>query len=118
MSLLKHYISKKLNPVPIKFKTKKDLLNHFQKRKNLLQNHLKIPELALNNSEYLEFGCNGGENACFFAKNGANIYLVEPNKNIHNLIFKNFKKINRSRSLKKLTGSDISKFHTKKNLIL
>ena len=67
MSLLKYYISKKFNPVPIKFKTKKDLLNHFQKRKNLLQNHLKIPELALNNSEYLEFGCNGGENACFFA---------------------------------------------------
>lgn len=114
MSLLKHYISKKLNPVPIKFKTKKDLLNHFQKRKNLVQNHLKIPELTINKSEYLEFGCNGGENACYFAKNGANIYLVEPNKNIHNLIFKNFKKINRTRSLKKVTGSDISKFYTKK----
>ena len=114
MSLLKHYISKKLNPVPIKFKTKKDLLNHFQKRKNLLQNHLKIPELALNNSEYLEFGCNGGENACFFAKNGANIHLVEPNKSIHKLIYKNFKKINCSKSLKKVIDSDVSKFYTKK----
>lgn len=114
MSLLKHYISKKLNPVPIKFKTKKDLLDHFKKRKNLVQNHLKIPELTIVKSEYLEFGCNGGENACYFAKNGANIHLVEPNKSIHKLIYKNFKKINCSKSLKKVINSDINKYNTKK----
>ena len=114
MSLLKHYISKKLNPVPIKFKTKKDLLDHFKKRKNLVQNHLKIPELTIIKSEYLEFGCNGGENACYFAKNGANIHLVEPNKSIHKLIYKNFKKINCSKSLKRVIDSDVSKFYTKK----
>ena len=114
MSLLNHYISKNLNPVPIKFKTKKNLLSHFQKRKNLIQNHLKIPELTIKNSDYLEFGCNGGENACYFAKNGASVYLVEPNKNVHSLIYKNFKKINCSKSLKKLSISDLSKFHSKK----
>ena len=114
MSLLNHYISKNLNPVPIKFKTKKDLLDHFQKRKNLIQNHLKIPELTIKNSDYLEFGCNGGENACYFAKNGATVYLVEPNKNIHSLIHKNFKKINCSKSLKKLSMSDLNKFQVKK----
>ena len=118
MSLLNHYISKNLNPVPIKFKTKKDLLDHFQKRKNLIQNHLKIPELTIKNSDYLEFGCNRGENACYFAKNGATVYLVEPNKNIHSLIHKNFKKINCSKSLKKLSMSDLNKFQVKKNLIL
>lgn len=114
MSLLKHYISKKLNPVPIKFKTKKDLLNHFQKRKNLLQNHLKIPELTINKSEYLEFGCNGGENACYFAENGANIYLSEPNKNVHKLILNNFNKINKKKSLKQLSNLDLNEYKINK----
>ena len=99
MSLLDHYISKKLNPVPIKFNSKKNLVVHFKKRKNLIQNHLKIPEITLNNSKYLEFGCNGGENACYFAKNGSNIYLVEPNQRIHELIFKNFEKIKKKNLL-------------------
>lgn len=114
MSLLDHYISKKLNPVPIKFNSKKNLVVHFKKRKNLIQNHLKIPEITLNNSKYLEFGCNGGENACYFAKNGSNIYLVEPNQRIHELIFKNFEKIKKKKSLKQLSKLDLDKFKTKK----
>ncbi len=114
MSLLNYYLTKKLNPVPIKFLTKKNLKDHFLKRKNLIQNHLKIPIYSLNNKDYLEFGCNGAENACFFASSGSNIYLAEPNKNIHKIIKKNFQRIRKKNSLKILTEKNLEKFNSKK----
>ena len=114
MSLLNYYLTKKLNPVPIKFLTKKNLKDHFLKRKNLIQNHLKLPLYSLENKDYLEFGCNGGENACFFANSSSNIYLAEPNKNIHQVIKKNFKRIKKDKSLKLLTDQDLEKFKSKK----
>ena len=118
MSVLTYYLAKKLNPVPIKFSTSKNLEDHFLKRKNLIQNHLKLPLYSLDNKDYLEFGCNGAENACFFSTFGSNIYLAEPNKNIHKTIKKNFKKIKKIRSLKLLSDQDLEKFKLKKNSIL
>ena len=100
--------------MPIKFLTKKNLKDHFLKRKNLIQNHLKIPIYSLNNKDYLEFGCNGAENACFFASSGSNIYLAEPNKNIHKIIKKNFQRIRKKNSLKILTEKNLEKFNSKK----
>ncbi len=114
MSLLTYYLAKKLNPVPIKFSTSKNLEDHFLKRKNLIQNHLKLPLYSLHNKDYLEFGCNGAENACFFSTFGSNIYLAEPNQSVHNIIKKNFKKIKKNKSLKLLSNQNLEKFKLKK----
>ena len=114
MSVLNYYKTKKLNPVPIKFLTKKNLKDHFLKRKNLIQNHLKIPLYSLNDKDYLEFGCNGAENACFFASSGSNIYLAEPHKKIHKIINKNFQRIKKINSLKMLTEKTLEEFNSKK----
>ena len=90
MTVLKYYIKEKFNPVPITFSSKKNIETHYEKRINLLENHLKIPLTLLKGKDVLEFGCNGGENACVLASYGANVYLVEPNKKMHNLIKRNF----------------------------
>ena len=91
MTVLKYYTNQKFNPVPITFYNKKNIKVHYQKRENLLENHLKIPLFLLEGKNVLEFGCNGGENACVLASYGSNIYLVEPNDQMHSLIIKNFK---------------------------
>ena len=89
MSLLKHYISKKLNPVPIKFKTKKDLLDHFQKEKNLVQNHLKIPELTIANSEYLEFDVTAEKMRVILPKMVL-MFILLSQKSIHEINLQKF----------------------------
>lgn len=118
MTVLKYYIEEKFNPVPIIFSSKKNIEKHYEKRINLLENHLKIPLTLLKGKDVLEFGCNGGENACVLASYGANVYLVEPNKEMHNLIKRNFKKIKKLNNLKLLSEDSLEEFKNKKKFDL
>lgn len=118
MNLLKYYIENKINPVPIKFHTKKDYENHFIKRENLIQNHLKIPLGLIKNLKYLEFGPNTAENACFFANYNAEIFLVEPNVNTHKIIKKNFHNIGKLKQLKQLSSKTLEDYSSKKKFDL
>ena len=118
MTVLKYYIQEKFNPVPITFSSKKNIEAHYEKRVNLVENHLKIPLALLKGKDVLEFGCNGGENACVLASYGANVYLVEPNKEMHKLIKNNFKKIKRLNNLKLLSKNSLEEFKNKKKFDL
>ena len=118
MSVLRYYIQEKFNPVPITFSNKKSIDDHYEKRINLVENHLKIPLTLLENKDVLEFGCNGGENACVLASYGANVYLVEPNKNMHDLIRSNFKKIKKLKNLKLLSTDSLEAFKRKRKFDL
>ena len=113
MSLLNYYISNQINPVPIKFFSKKDFKQHFLKRENLIQSHLKIPTGLLKGLKYLEFGPNDGENSCFFAMHDAEIFLVEPNLKSHRNIKRNFYKIGKIKQLKKLSSKNLENFKSK-----
>jgi SAM-dependent methyltransferase len=118
MTVLKYYIEEKFNPVPITFSSKKKIEAHYEKRINLVENHLKIPLTLLKGKDVLEFGCNGGENACVLASYGANVYLVEPNKKMHDLIKSNFKKIKKLNNLKLLSEDSLEVFKNKKKFDL
>ena len=118
MTVLKYYIEEKFNPVPITFSSKKRIEAHYEKRINLVENHLKIPLTLLKGKDVLEFGCNGGENACVLASYGANVYLVEPNKKMHDLIKSNFKKIKKLNNLKLLSEDSLEVFKNKKKFDL
>ena len=118
MTVLKYYIEEKFNPVPITFSSKKNIEAHYEKRINLVENHLKIPLTLLKGKDVLEFGCNGGENACVLASYGANVYLVEPNKKMHDLIKSNFKKIKKLNNLKLLSKDSLEVFKNKKKFDL
>ena len=113
-NLYDYYSEHDFNPVPIPLDSKKEFNKHIQKRLNLFQNHLKIPIKLFQNSDILEFGCNSGENALVNAILGSNLYLREPNTNVHNQLLILFKKFNYLKSIVSLKNHTIENFNLKK----
>ena len=81
-TLLNYYQNDNFNPVLIVVENESIWKNHFAKRCNLYERHLGVPLSLLRDSSVLEFGCNSGENALVLASVGANLTLVEPNRQV------------------------------------
>ncbi len=101
-NVLKYYMDREFNPVPIELKTKSQWDAHLAKRVNLLQNHLSIPVNLLRGKDVLEVGCNSGENALVLAHYGANLTLAEPNNQVYPRLHNNFKSFGLENQINKI----------------
>lgn len=111
-SLLAYYQQNRFNPVPIALEDWAAWESHYTKRLNLYQRHLGIPLSLLHDRSVLEFGCGSGENALVLASNGANLTLVEPNKQVLPRLKMLFKKFGLKKRIVALLQEDIDSFES------
>lgn len=86
---LDYYLETGLNPVEYE-PDQESLKQHLDQRYNLYNNHLRIPLTLLKGKKIIEFGPCGGENSILLARWGADVTLVEPNIEYHQLIKRNY----------------------------
>tara|TARA_B100001175_G_scaffold295481_1_gene283561 strand:+ start:2800 stop:3930 length:1131 start_codon:yes stop_codon:yes gene_type:complete len=118
MTLIKYYLEKNFNPVPVKTNNKKLFYKHVNLRKNLIESHLKIPLNLLKDKNILEFGPNRGEHSMIYALNGGNLYFVEPIFEAVNQLKKNYKKYNLDKAIKNIQNKNLEKYNSKKKFDL
>ena len=109
-SLVDYYRELRFNPVPISLADKALWKLHVAKRRNLYERHLGIPISLLRGRRIIEFGCNSGENALVLASIGADLTLVEPNKQVFPRLESYFKKFGFEKRISSLVNSDIAGF--------
>jgi 2-polyprenyl-3-methyl-5-hydroxy-6-metoxy-1,4-benzoquinol methylase len=87
------YTHYEFNPVEYNLNNK-NFKNFENQRKNLFEDYLKIPLRLLNDKKLIEFGPANGEKTLIYAKYGAELTVVEPNKKFLNNLKKNLGKFN------------------------
>ncbi len=112
-SLLAYYQQNHFNPVPIAVENQSTWESHFGKRGSLYERHLGIPLFLLSGRSVLEFGCNSGENALVLASVGANLTLVEPNRQVLPRLKTLFKKFDLEKHIVRLVQETIESFESK-----
>lgn len=112
-SLLAYYQQNRFNPVLIAVEDQGTWESHFGKRRNLYERHLGIPLSLLSGRSVLEFGCNSGENALVLAMAGANLTLVEPNRQVLPRLKTLFKKFDLEKHIVTLVQETIESFESK-----
>ncbi|VEN74513.1 conserved hypothetical protein [Candidatus Desulfarcum epimagneticum] len=103
--LYSYYQKTNLLPTAAGFSSKDDLEKYEAYRYSFLLNKLSIPPQIFKARDLIEFGPDSGENSLVFAKWGADITLVEPNRNAwHNITeyFSRYELEDRLRSLEKI----------------
>jgi SAM-dependent methyltransferase len=109
-ALLSYYQENKFNPVPIDLGNQTAWREHLAKRRRLYEHHLNIPYSMLAGCNVLEFGCNSGENALTMAYAGANLTLVEPNRQVWPRLKNYFKQYGLEKSIVKISDEAIDTF--------
>ncbi len=117
-SMLAYYQEASFNPVPISVEDEGVWRDHLAKRGNLYTGSLGIPVGLLKGRKVLEFGCNSGENALALAHHGADLTLVEPNKQVHPRLRQLFERFNLSDQIISLSSESISGFTSDKKFDL
>ena len=87
------YTHYNFNPVEYNLNNK-NFKNFENQRKTLFEDYLKIPLQLLNDKKLIEFGPANGEKTLIYAKYGAELTVVEPNKKFLNNLKKNMDKFN------------------------
>lgn len=85
------YTHYEFNPVEYNLNSK-NFKNFENQRKNLFEDYLKIPLQLFDNKKLIEFGPANGEKTLIYAKCGAELTVVEPNKKFLNNLKKNLNK--------------------------
>lgn len=85
---------------------------HCRQRESLVSLKLHLPSRLFQDAHVLEFGQDTAENALVFAKWGAELTLVEPNRRAHPYIREYFARFGLRRSLRHLRGTALENFDT------
>lgn len=120
LTLHDYYKKYDINPIEIDLYNKKNLELHIKQRNNLYVNKLHLPLLIWKNSEVLEVGPANGENSLINAMNGANISVVEPNKEFSKNMTKLFHRYGFLENIRNIINKPIEdvKLKTKYDIII
>ncbi len=105
-----YYEAKGLSPTFGNLRTPEDLNRHTAARERLFVDRLSLPPRLFAGARILEFGPDTGENALVFARWGATIDLVEPNRQSWPQIEAYFRHYGLSERLGTLDGAAIQQF--------
>lgn len=81
-------------------------------RRELFADKLLLPPVMFRGADLLEFGPDSGENAMVFARWGAQLTLVEPNRQAHEKIQAYFSRFGLTGSLRELVLNDVEGFRS------
>lgn len=105
-----YYGAKGLSPTFGNLRTEDDLQRHAAMRERVFTEKLNLPPRAFTGARVLEFGPDTGENALVFARWGATVDLVEPNRQSWPQIEAYFRHFGLADRLGALDGSAIQHF--------
>jgi len=109
-NLHSYYASQDISVSFRDLKTDEDLSKLEQKRRNFYTDKLGLTANFFNNLLVAEFGPDTGENALCFAKWGAKLCLIEPNRKAHAQISRYFEHYQLGSQLEALSGDTIETF--------
>jgi len=109
--LFTYYQEQALLPTFANLKNQASLNKYTSDRFEFLSDKLYLLPQFFNNCELIEFGPDSGENALVFSLLGANLTLVEPNRNAHPLIKEYFSKYSMNVKLREIIAQPLENFH-------
>ena len=109
-SLAAYYAEKDLFPSHRALDGVAALDAHERGRSALLESHLKLPRGLFAGARMAEFGPDTGENALVFARWGAQMTLVEPNRSAHPIIQNYFEKFELKSHLEHLSQGGLEDY--------
>lgn len=110
--LFQYYERQKILPTFGNFKSPDELIRYAAQRRELFLDKLVLPPRLFRDAEVLEFGPDSGENAMVFAGWGANLTLVEPNKQAHDKINAYFARFGLTDRLREVALADVEEFRS------
>lgn len=109
-SLHEYYATNSILPTFHSFGESDRMAGYEAHRRRFFREKLKLPQRMFVGASVLEFGPDSGENAVILAGWGANLTLVEPNRNAWQAIEDNFRRYELSDRLAGLVRCDLESF--------
>lgn len=107
--MYEYYAAQNVQPTYADFSGDVELFKYAKLRNDVFF-RLSLPPALFRNADVLEFGPDTGENSLVFAQWGANVSLVEPNKEAHPYIERYFSKFKLESSLKEIVAKSVLDF--------
>lgn len=108
--MYKYYGNQSVLPTFANFQDEQELADYVEARARFYTDKLFLPPLLFRDAHVVEFGPDTGENALAFARWGASLTLVEPNKKAWPEIEKYFDAFDLRARLQALVESDVQNF--------
>ncbi|WP_050479696.1 class I SAM-dependent methyltransferase [Herbaspirillum rhizosphaerae] len=107
--MYEYYAAQKVQPTYADFSGDAELFKYAKLRNDVFF-RMSLPPAMFRDKDVLEFGPDTGENSLVFAQWGANVTLVEPNKEAHPYIQRYFSKFKLESSLKEIVAKSVLDF--------
>jgi hypothetical protein len=107
--MYEYYAAQDVQPTYADFSGDAELFKYAKVRNDVFF-RMSLPPALFRDKELLEFGPDTGENSLVFAQWGANVTLVEPNKEAHPYIQRYFSKFKLEKSLKEIVAKSVLDF--------
>lgn len=107
--MYEYYAAQDVQPTFADFSGDAELFKYAKLRNDVFF-RMSLPPALFRNKDLLEFGPDTGENSLVFAQWGANVTLVEPNKEAHPYIERYFSKFKLELSLKEIVAKSVLDF--------
>lgn len=107
--MYEYYAAQDVQPTYADFSGDAELSKYAKLRSSVFF-RMSLPPALFRNKDVLEFGPDTGENSLVFAQWGANVTLVEPNRDAHPYIERYFSKFKAESSLREIVAKSVLDF--------